>query len=335
VRFVPFPSSAKLRRNAHSQEVNSRISHACAIILALTTSLVMAACSSEAGSAAERHPELEEGKPQIVVGSFAFSESRILAEIYAAALKREGFPVKVVSDVASREIMEPALEQDQVDFVPEYQGTSLTFLTLSRQQAPSRPSEAHARLRKAFEPRGVTVLDYSRAQNKNEIVVTRETALNYKLDAISDLEPVASDLVFGGPPECPARPLCLQGLERTYDIRFESFVPLDAGGPLTVAALTGGEIDVALLFSTHPAIVVNDLVVLRDDRLLQPAENVVPVVRDEIVRAYGSRFIHVVDSVTRRLTTRTLSELNREVEAEGADPVRVASEWLAEAGRSK
>ena len=123
------------------------------------------------------------------------------------------------------------------------------------------------------------MLDYASAQDRNEIVVTRRTAQRFDLHTISDLRPVASDLDFGGPPECPSRPHCLQGLESLYDLHFASFHPLDAGGPLTVAALKEAQIDVGLMFTTDPQISRNGFVALRDDRHLHPAENVVPVVR--------------------------------------------------------
>jgi osmoprotectant transport system substrate-binding protein len=118
-------------------------------------------------------------------------------------------------------------------------------------------------------------------------------------------------LVFGGPPECPSRPLCLDGLENTYGLRFKEFRPLDAGGPLTVAALEGGEIDVGVLFTTSPAISVRRLVVLEDNRNLQPSENIVPVVRKEVAEAHGIEFTELVNSITKQLSTDPLRSLNQ------------------------
>lgn len=292
---------------------------------------MLGACTSSS----DPSPDDETGdgdRAAIVVGSFDFSESRIIAEAYTLALEDAGYPVVTLPNVAAREIMEPALEQGFVDLVPEYQGAALSFLDLGRQVRTWHPKETQRRLVLAFANRGVTVLDYAQAENKNEVVVSLETAQRYGLRTISDLRDHASSLVFGGPPECPSRPLCLMGLRQRYGLEFESFQPLDVGGPLTVAALDGGEVDVATLFTTNPEITARGFVVLEDDFNLQPSEHLVPVVRSETARAYGKDFESVVDSVTEHFSTDTLRELNGQVEIGGRDPAEVAREWLEAVG---
>jgi osmoprotectant transport system substrate-binding protein len=274
----------------------------------------------------------QESGPRIVVGSFDFAESRIIAEAYALALEDAGYPVERLGSVASREIMEPALEQGFVDFVPEYQGTVLSFLNLGRASGNWGADETQRRLAEAFRKRGVDVLDYAPAENKNEVVVTQDTANRYNLESISDLRKIAPELVFGGPPECPSRPLCLMGLEQEYGLEFKEFQPLDVGGTLTVAALEGEEVDVAVLFTTNPEITAKGFVDLQDDLNLQPSEHLVPVVRTEIAQTYGEDFSRVVDSVTEHFSTTALRQLNGEVEIEGEDPAEAAREWLAEEG---
>jgi osmoprotectant transport system substrate-binding protein len=139
---------------------------------------------------------------------------------------------------------------------------------------------------------------------------------------------VASRLVFGGPPECPSRPLCLEGLEDVYGVRFKSVVSyLDAGGPVTRQALREGEIDVGLLFTTDPSAAADGLVALADDRGLQPAENVTPVVRTEILERWGSKPRTLIDAVSARLTSDDLRRLNAAV-AHGEAIPTVASRWL-------
>jgi osmoprotectant transport system substrate-binding protein len=163
------------------------------------------------------------------------------------------------------------------------------------------------------------------------VVVTDEVAERYGLTTISDLVPHAGDMVFGGPPGCTDRPFCLKGLQRTYGLRFRGFMPLDVAGPLTHQALEGGHVDVALLFTTDPQVTAHGLVELVDDRGLQPAENVTPVVRREVVDRWGQPFVDAVDAVSARLTTTGLQVLNGRV-ANG-EPVRaVAAEWLAGRG---
>ena len=142
---------------------------------------------------------------------------------------------------------------------------------------------------------------------------------------------VASQLVFGGPPECPARQSCLIGLEEA-GIEFSEFKPLDAGGPVTRTALEGGEIDVALLFSTDAAIAVNGWVVLDDDIGLNPVENITPVVRQDVVDSLGDPFVGLIDEVSARIDTPGLTELNRQQSVDGDDPAQIAGRWLDENG---
>ncbi|MGH2525921.1 MAG: glycine betaine ABC transporter substrate-binding protein, partial [Actinomycetota bacterium] len=227
----------------------------------------------------------------ITVASFEFPESMVLGEIYAQALEAEGFDVKRQLGIGPRELVEPSLERGLVELVPEYAGSALEFLASGENIATSDEELTHARLVDAFAERGVDVLTPAPAQNQNGFAVSHKTAERHGLEAISDLTAIDEDLAFGGPPECPERPLCLDGLESTYGLEFDRFVTLDAGGPLTVSALRAGTVDVALLFTTDAAIQENDFVLLEDDRGLQPAENVTPVVRDEVIERHGDRFV--------------------------------------------
>lgn len=142
-------------------------------------------------------------------------------------------------------------------------------------------------------------------------------------------EPIASQMVLGGPPECPERPFCLPGLEETYGLEFESFQPLDVGGPQTVNALKNDRIQVGLLFSTSSAIVANDFVVLEDDQGLQQAENITPIVRDEVL---DEAIESSLNAVSAALTTDNITELNGRVEIDGEDPGDVAADFIESEG---
>jgi osmoprotectant transport system substrate-binding protein len=266
-----------------------------------------------------------------VVGSFNIAESELLADVYAEALRSAGYPVQRLTNVGSREVMEPAIEQGEIDIVPEYVGTALTFMDPGYVSTPSL-AQARDALAAAFADRGIRVLAPAPGQNRNEIVVTADTARELGLASISDLRRVDDEMSFGGPPECPARPLCLQGLESTYGLSFESFQSLDTGGPMTLSALRGGEIDVALLFTTDPALASDDLVILRDDRRLQPSENVVPVVREAILVRYGGGIARVLNDVTAKLDDATLRSLNERVALGGLSTTTIARGWLEERG---
>lgn len=143
--------------------------------------------------------------------------------------------------------------------------------------------------------------------------------------------PVAEQLTLGGPPECPQRPFCIPGLEETYGIEFGDFKALDVGGPLTVKALENGQIDVGLLFSTSSVIGDRGWVVLEDDKGLQQAENITPIVNEE---ASDPAIAELLNPVSAALTTDNMTELNGRVEIDGEDPGDVAADFLESEGIS-
>jgi osmoprotectant transport system substrate-binding protein len=301
--------------------------------LALLLMVPLTACiSTGVGQPGERSTALATGDDAITIASFDFPESRLLAEIYAQALEAKGFKVKRAFGLGPRELVEPALERGLVEFVPEYLGTVLRFVSGGAVEATSDQEAEHRTLEESLSARGITVLASAPAQDANAIVVSARTAAKYELKTISDLIPVSERLVFGGPPECPSRPLCLLGLQQTYGLDFKNFVGLDAGGPLTSAELASGLIDVGLLFTTDWQISAKGFVVLADDRELQPPENVTPVVSDEIVAGYGTRFTDAVDAVSARLTTEGLGELNGLVSRNAKTPEGAAADWLVAKG---
>ncbi|HUP72929.1 MAG TPA: ABC transporter substrate-binding protein [Acidimicrobiales bacterium] len=270
----------------------------------------------------------------ITVGSFDFVESELLAEIYSQALEAGGYTVRRAFRLGPREFVAPALQSGLIEFVPEYAGTAVQFLSLGETVASSDAAEAHAALERTLHGSRITALAPAPARDSNAVVVTRQTADRLKLQRISDVIGVASTLTFGGPPECPSRPLCLVGLERVYGLEFKEFVPLDVGGPLTHQALANGNVDIALLFTTDPAIDRERFVELEDDRRLQPAESVTPLVRREVVDRWGPRVVQVIDAVSRELTTDDLRDLNGQVTSGTMNVVAAATAWL-KASRSR
>jgi len=267
----------------------------------------------------------------ITVGSFDFPESALLAYLYAGALAAKGYPVRVLPGLGTRELVDPALMAGLVQLVPEYTGSALEFASLGRIHAVASVAATATELARSMAARRITTGRAAAAQDGNAIVVTAVTAARYRLRTISDLARVARRLVFGGPPECPERPYCLPGLRQVYGLRFRQFIPLDAGGPLTMQALAAGDISVALLFTTDAGIRARHLVILADNRGLQPAENIVPVLR----RATAARYpgvLAVLNAVSARLSTPALVPLDAQVQLDGRAPRAVAEHWLRAQG---
>jgi osmoprotectant transport system substrate-binding protein len=291
------------------------------------TALLISACGGDGGDEGAAGDETERGT--IVVGSADFDENEIVAAMYTAVLEDAGYTVETNYAFGNRETYFAALESGELDLVPEYVGTAVEFLTSGAGEATGDTEETTERLRELVAEQGLEVLEPADAENKNGFVVTQETAEEHSLAAVSDLEPVAGELTLGGPPECPERPLCIIGLREVYGVEFGTFQPLDVGGPVTVRALEGGDIDVALLFTTDESIGINDWVLLDDDQDLQPAENLAPVIRQEVL---DDEIRSLLDAVSAELTTEELTELNRRVRFDGEDPADVAEAWLDEKG---
>src|SRR5262245_60912702 len=291
----------------------------------LALAVLCAACTGPGSYGSSQAPA---GDATITVGSFDFPESILLAYIYAGALAAKGFPVRVMPDLGNRELVDPALMNGLIQLVPEYSGSALDFLSLGRRTATSSAPATYRALTRSAEHRGLVAAQPGPAQDANAIVVTSATAARYHLRSIAALGKVAPDLVFGGPPEWRERADCLLGLERVYKLRFKTFVATDTGGPVTLQALDAGQIGVALLFTTDPGIAARHLVILNDNRALQSAENITPLLRRSAVERYGPRLLATLNAVSARLTTATLRDLNKRVQLAGLKPQTVARGWL-------
>ena len=265
------------------------------------------------------------GKGTIVVGvSGAFPENQIVAEMYADVLAHAGYTVERQFDLRSREVSQSALESGQIDLKPEY--LSSLLLSLDPNGDPSDdPDQVVARDRELLASIGLSALTPSPAQDTNTFVANAETAQRFGLTTMTSLAGVANELTLGAPPECPQRPFCLTGLRDTYGILFYDFEPLDAGGPQTVEALRTNEVQVGLLFSTDPRIDANGFVPLIDDKHLQDAENITPVIRDEVL---NDEIRELLDAVSAKLTTENVTSLVGEVVIDHQDVATVARDFL-------
>ena len=291
----------------------------------LVLALVAAACAGEEepGGGGRKGG----AKPSLTVGADNFAESEIVAEMYAQVLENAGYDISRKFGT-TRETRIPAMETGEIDVSPEYLATLLLFVDPTA-EVPSDPQAVAADLDPLLQEKGLATLEPSEAVDTNAFVVTQETADAHSLASVSDLQPVAGELTLGGPPECPERPFCIPGLKETYGIEFGEFVPLDAGGPLTIEALDSAEIDVALLFSTQSVILDKGWVLLEDDKGLQAADNITPLWNTESTDQEAEGLLNEVSAT---LTSDKMLELNGRVEIDGEDPADVARSHLEDEG---
>jgi osmoprotectant transport system substrate-binding protein len=285
--------------------------------------VLAAACSSTTSSSSTTTAAAS--GPAITIGSTNFPEQVIVANLYKDVLSHAGAKVTLRTDLGTREAVEPALAAGQLDLYPDYAGTLLIFLNANAGQAATQTSTAVPALKSLLGPKGATVLTPAPAIDTNVFAVTKATQSRYNLTTLSSLKPVASQLILGGPPECPTRPTCELGLQSTYGLHFKSFTSLDEAGPITVSALKSGEVQVAELFSSDGSIVSNGFVQLTDDKHLQPADYLIPVIRKSVDTPTVAA---ALDAMSAKLTTDQLSELNIKVSVDHDDPGTVAQQWL-------
>jgi osmoprotectant transport system substrate-binding protein len=302
-----------------------RTRHTLTVTTVLLVAVLALVACSEPPNPTPRGP----GKETIVVGvSGAFTENRLVAELYAQVLEGAGYTVERQFDLRSREFSQSALESGQIDLKPEYLSSLLLFLDKNA-DASGSSDDVLARDREVLARRGIAALAPSPAQDTNTFVANAGTARRFGLATVSSLAPVAGQLTFGGPPECPQRPFCLEGLHSVYGILFWDFIPLDAGGPDTIAALKSDDVQIGLLFSTDPSIEQNGFIPLADDKHLQNAENITPVIRSDKL---NDEVRGLLDAVSAQLTTDSVTDLVGKVAIDGQDAALVAHAFLVANG---
>ncbi|HBZ1281535.1 TPA: ABC transporter substrate-binding protein [Klebsiella pneumoniae] len=285
-------------------------------ILTLCSALLLSATSSAWAA------------PKVIVGSADFPESQLLGTIYAGALEAQNIPVEKKLNIGSREVYIPALLDGSITLIPEYSGALLSYLDAKN---AAHGSEDVARELAAKLPEKVKMLQISQAQDIDVLAVTQKTADKYKLKTIADLQPVASQLVLGGPAEWKTRHEGLSGLRDVYGLNFKIFKVLDVGGPLTLSAMKNNQVQVADLLSTSPAIKKDRLVVLEDTKHLFAAQNIVPIVASE---ALNDAVTTTLNKVSAQLTTEDLIDMNEKI-AEFVSIDDIAHQWLVKHGFSQ
>ncbi|MEU3254510.1 ABC transporter substrate-binding protein [Streptomyces sp. NPDC006997] len=299
------------------------------VAFALTAALVAAGCGSDDDSGDDPLAEDKADGSSVVVGSNNFAESILLADIYGEALKAKGIKVTYKPNIGSRETTYGLLKNGAITVLPEYNGSLLAYLDPDAEQKSVESVNAAV---KAKLDDKLTLLDSAPAEDKDSVSINKETAEKHGLtgeSTLADLKDIAPELVIGGSPEFQTRHQGLIGLEKEYGLEFKSFKALDAGGPLTQAALTKNTVQAADVFTTDPTITKEGFVVLQDPKNLFGFANVTPLVYESDLSKEG---IDTLNAVSAKLDTKTLLDLDSQVQLENKDPLDVAKTWLNSVG---
>jgi osmoprotectant transport system substrate-binding protein len=289
-------------------------------MLALGASMLvlLSACSTGGGS-----------KPTIKLGSDGFYESKLMAEIYGQALEAKGYSVdRTAIGLGTRKVTAAALESGQFDLKPEYIGSGLAYY---KGAATGDPAANSAALQTILTGKGggITVLNYSPAADQNAFVVTKATADSKHLATLSDTTAVAGQLKFGVATDCATNAVCAAAIKTAYGVDLSAALPLSACDQPMADAIAAGTIDVGELCSTQPDIAKNGWVVLTDDKHTQPADNIAPLVRNDLLaKVDKASFSQILNDVSAKMNTADLTKLNAEFVFDKKDVATIAKEWL-------
>jgi len=297
-----------------------------AVATAVAVGLTLAGCSNSSSLSGSGDGDSE----SITVGSANFPENVTLAYIYGEALAADGVKVSYKVNIGARAAYIPALEKGEINLIPEYAGSILSFLDKNANQKSS--SEVATALDQAL-PKGLTAADFAPAADSDSLNVTADFAQQNDLKSIGDLAKLSS-VTLTANPEFETRPDGLPGLKSVYGLNNITFSPInDGGGPATLKALLGGQTQVADIYSTTPSILENKLVTLDDPKNLFASQQVVPI---GTTGKLTSKVTSLLNKVSAKLTTKDLLEFNSRTGGdEKADPKTVATDWLKDNGFTK
>ena len=275
------------------------------------------------------------GKPTLKVGSDGFYEAKLMAEIYAQALEAKGYTIdRTGIGIGARAVSAPALESGQIELKPEYIGSGLAFYEKGKQTGDPKANQTELQNVLNGKGGGITVLDFTPAQDQNAFVVRKDTADQFKLTKMSDVTAVQAQLKLGLATDCPTNPVCGTALKTAYNLDITKATLLDACSTPMAQALAGKTIDLGELCSTQPDIAVNGWVVLQDDKQTQPADNIAPLVRNDYLAKLSDKagFEKILNDVSAKMDTATLTDLGKQVSVDKKDVAAVAKDWLKKAG---
>jgi osmoprotectant transport system substrate-binding protein len=263
-------------------------------------------------------------KPTITIGTKNFTEQYVLGQLYKQALEAKGYKVNLKQDIGSSELIDVAFKSGKINFYPEY--TGVLVAEIAHKPQPRSAAAAYAAAKK-FEAakRHATVLNRTPFSDTDSVGLLTKTAKKLGVKSIGDLNKVKS-YSFAAPPECRTRLTCLVGLRRAYGLAHMRFVPLGSISVYTL--LDKGTVTAGDVFSTDPELVGTKYTVLKDPKHVFGFQNIVPIVKNDVLASAGSKFRNVVNAVSAKLTAPAMRAMNKAVAIDKQSPAAVAGAFL-------
>ena len=295
---------------------------------AATLALVLSACSSGEGESPSSAASQQADLPEVSMGSAGFPEAALVAEIYAQALEAQGFTVERHLELGERPAVRAAFDSGDINIAPDYLGGLGSLL---ESEVSSDADATHDALVTALEEIGQTALDFSPGTDADGFAVRQETADEFSLVNMTDLAGVADQLVWGLATGCPDNPVCGPALNDVYGIDISALdtESLNPCSPEIAEALNNSAIDVAQVCTTQAEIAAFNFVLMDDDGGMAPAQNLLPVMTQDLADAGGDTLANALNAVTELLTTEELTNLNQQI-AEQESYEDIASQWLTD-----
>jgi osmoprotectant transport system substrate-binding protein len=291
-----------------------------ASVMAASTLFAATACGSS-NPLDDTASSTKESSSSIVIGSANFTESEILANVYAQSLEDNGIKTTLKPNIGARDVYLAALADGSIDLIPEYTGNLLQYY--DKNSTATTSDDVLAALTKAI-PSQLTILDQAEAQDADSINVTQEFSKKNNVTSIADLAKI-DDLSIAAPPEFATRPYGITGLKSQYGVE-ATLVPINDGGESsTVKALVDGTVQLANIYSTSPSIKENNLVTLKDPKQMILPQHIIPLAKKNKISTKVSKILNTVQN---NLTTEDLIEMNTKSSDQKLSAKTIASDWL-------
>jgi len=326
-----------IRRGTQKVVHLMKLKHRLALIGSVALLMTAAACggddpldeSDDDGGSVEQ-------KGSLVVGGQDFTEMKVMAAMYAEVLTDAGYDVETKL-VTTRDVYVPELSKGNVDVVPDYLAGMADYLnaTVNGEDAESitsnDPNATLEGLTPLAEQEGITMLQPSQATNQNAFFVTQDFADENDLTTLSDLAALDQPIKLAAAEDCEGRSDCEAGLTDVYGMDITEVVPLGFGTQQTKEAVKDGEAQMGLTGTTDGSLEQEGLVLLEDDKGIQPAQNLIPAVNSDFLKD-NPDVEEVLNELSTTLTTEDLATLNAQVDLERKKPEDVAHAYLTDKG---